>query len=357
MSTVRTVLFLGAGASRAFGYALTDEIMPEILARARRRSFLDGSLNRRSKHALSRLKELHAGLSRSAPSITEVLSLLDQGLRGDERFAASEGKMPIGYLRGFLEDAMAEILDVPLLSGRRFARPRQVTKWIRSKRYERGEVALITTNYDTSVDTEILWTLLDNWEFSYSAVDFGMPWRDLDDGLIVPPAGSDALVRLYKLHGSLNWLRCDRCGFIYVNFAANIAKLTREKCHCERKPLRSVLVAPSLVRDVREHNLLSIWRSALEVLRNAPEWVFIGYSLPSEDIAVRSLLLRAWLARARKPTVRVVDPDDDGSVEARYRGLFPRCRFANDGFKEFLRGKCRWRGPKKQRRRAPRRKS
>jgi hypothetical protein len=40
--------------------------------------------------------------------------------------------------------------------------------------------------------------------------------------------------------------------------------------------------------------LLEIWQTALEALREAETWYIIGYSLPPEDVAIRTILLRAY---------------------------------------------------------------
>ena len=42
-----------------------------------------------------------------------------------------------------------------------------------------------------------------------------------------------------------------------------------------------------LVRDIRDSNLLQIWKAAMEALRTADQIVFIGYSLPAEDFAIK----------------------------------------------------------------------
>jgi hypothetical protein len=119
-------------------------------------------------------------------------------------------------------------------------------------------------------------------------------------------------------------------------------------CWCEGL-LRSLLVTPSVVRDVRDANLLGIWKAALEDLRMADEWIFVGYSLPAEDISIRSLLLRAWHARRRtRLRVKVVQFErnaaDDCTPSAtfsRYRMFFPSTAlketdYSRGGVQEFI---------------------
>ena len=49
-------------------------------------------------------------------------------------------------------------------------------------------------------------------------------------------------------------------------------------------------------------------------------WVFVGYSLPSEDVAVRTLLVRARLSARPQPEIRIVSKGEE--ARARYQVLF-----------------------------------
>jgi hypothetical protein len=94
-----------------------------------------------------------------------------------------------------------------------------------------------------------------------------------------------------------------------------------------------------MVRSIEDPNLLTIWNSAQESLRRADEWIFAGYSLPSEDIAIRAILVRAFHARGKKgkpPRIRVVQLDLDPAMEGRYRLLFPDATFEYGGFAKFI---------------------
>lgn len=228
--------------------------------------------------------------------------------------------------------------------------PQALTDWIARREAHGDLVTVISTNYDVSVDFGLLGTLPSAEADRQRLVDFGFTWRSVLSGELFAPSRA-ARVRLYKLHGSLNWLRCDRCSFIYVNFLAPIAGLADEilgdatKCHCGREPLRAVLVTPSYVRDVRESNLLSIWQHASDALRGADRWIFVGYSLPSEDIAVRSMALRARLGRGpARPELQVdvVQYGNNRETEDRYRLFFPHCRYTTDGFAAFLAEQAAW---------------
>ena len=66
----RTVLFLGAGASRPFGFPMTAEILPEILRRLRKRSlFRRGRAAGTGEAGASTHDELQHLLSRFLPPL------------------------------------------------------------------------------------------------------------------------------------------------------------------------------------------------------------------------------------------------------------------------------------------------
>ena len=89
-----------------------------------------------------------------------------------------------------------------------------------------------------------------------------------------------------------------------------------------------------MYRTVRDANLLEVWKNTLQLLLEADEWIMIGYSLPSEDIAIRSMLVRAFHAKDNSPKVTVVQKGSD--AEPRYRLLFPNCEYHADGVNVWL---------------------
>jgi hypothetical protein len=60
------------------------------------------------------------------------------------------------------------------------------------------------------------------------------------------------------------------------------------------------------------------WFSAERLLRSAPKWVFIGYSLPAADYEFKYLLKRIQLARTRPPQFIVVTGGSKDDVDATY---------------------------------------
>ena len=89
-----------------------------------------------------------------------------------------------------------------------------------------------------------------------------------------------------------------------------------------------------MVRQIREPNLLMVWQRSLETLRRAKRWIIIGYSLPGEDLAIRSILMRAERGHQASPNIEVFQRD--ATLLDRFRLLFPSCRYELGGIERFI---------------------
>lgn len=392
------VVFMGAGASKPFGLPLTAQILERIVGRlsgtetpqlfpGAGQTTLLGDLHR----ALSTLYPgLGSNLQRGMlPGITDVLSLLDHLILYDYPAAPRYGKRDLLHARRLLERAMLEVLIgsdltsiaesaeimqpdptsnaehqkmrelagtvVPLMDVGQRAALDQFTTWLLELKKEFGTLSIVSTNYDVTVESELfLQKSLEPKKF-----DFGFDWRDPFSEELIPRPEKPTF-SFYKLHGSFNWLRCDLCGQLYINPYELIAYLSfREAqqwantCTCGAYPLRHVIVAPSMVRDVRDPHLLNIWRCATEALRTAKQWFIIGYSLPAEDLAIRSMLLRAYNARGLdpqsapdlpnqsiRPAPQVTVVQKGTNAKPAYEAMFPPSsfKFMEGGLEELMSG-------------------
>ena len=92
--------------------------------------------------------------------------------------------------------------------------------------------------------------------------------------------------------------------------------------------MRPVLISPSFQKDYRNPHIVAIWHQADAMLRKAKRVIFIGYSLPEDDIHVVYILKRA-AGHLRDDAVTVVEYDpaemravDLHPVGRRYMWLF-----------------------------------
>jgi hypothetical protein len=354
------VLFLGAGASAAFGYPVTSAILPRIRQKLEERTLFPVESNpKRERAKMVRLRgHLEAMFPRifepdiELPLITDLLSLIDLMLGTEEILLPMLSAASMQDCRTLLEQAILDVIEAESRRPEAHVGLDRLADWILNAVEENGApLTIVSTNYDTLIDALLFERIEMAPNLSIPAVvDMGFAWREHSAGTFhqaVNQPPPSPMVRLLKLHGSLNWLKCPLCGFVYINTVGSIHQqaFREEKidynntCLCGHGPVRTVIVAPSMVRSIRDPDLLTIWRTALEALRTADEWIIAGYSLPPEDITIRSILLRARNSRGRSvksPRIRVVQRTPDPQLEGRYRLLLPDCEFEWGGFQDFV---------------------
>ncbi len=363
-------MFLGAGASKAFDWPLTSELLPAILHGLMDEDLFEDSrvngpkINAEDRDLLQRyidalcpgLKMTHAYVKQNPerlPLVTGLLSLLDYSLASGQVLVAGFSLEETRHVRTLLERAIYEVVEysdeqdddgnwVP-------HEPNEVTanlvNWMESVR-PLTSMGVITSNYDLAMETQ--WYDRDDALTQKMAAEL-----DLGFGWLRPTNGPEQwfqrpvapLRRLYKLHGSTNWLRCGLCDRLYVNPQVDIAVFAyarkpdpNNSCHCGHSNLQVQIVSPSFVRDMRDPNLVAVWRGALEWLREAEDWIIIGYSFPDEDMNIRGLFTRALASRKTPPKVTVVQHGVNKQTRVRYEAFFPseHLTYLTGGLKAFL---------------------
>lgn len=350
----RVAIFTGAGASAAFGYPVTNRIL-EITRTALANGELFEDYERPGRAAAELRKYLKALLpgfsNREAtlPNVTDVISLVDHAIAASSTLLRGKPLSDHIRFRFLLEwatvDALIDPEETPKLKAQQKllrAFSDHISGLCKAGKHELG---LITTNYDTAIDRQLFRRLAPGaWYRNVPRVaetfDFGTSWRGPYTDRIYPRP-TKAPMHIYKLHGSINWLRCDLCENIYVNPNGNIvhwafypANHDHNECYCRTGTrLRSAIVTPSFVRAGYDLTLQSIWKAALDFLRRANRWIIIGYGLPSEDVAIRALLIKAIQSREKLPAIDVIQLGDE--AKPRYKLLFPQCEYHNGGLEAF----------------------
>lgn len=178
-------------------------------------------------------------------------------------------------------------------------------------------LAVITLNWD-SVFEKTLMETCQRWNEKHlnSKVFPDLCFYDYtfeNDGSRIPSTLVKAQgyynLKLLKLHGSINWLVCPKCGRVYTDYRKNIAlkeigTLQKSEQYCrvcegqidcgENAPrLESLIITPTYLKEFNNLHLQNIWYNAYIDLTEADEIVFIGYSLPDADFEMKNLLKRA----------------------------------------------------------------
>ena len=149
--------------------------------------------------------------------------------------------------------------------------------------------------------------------------------------------------QILKLHGSLNWGFCNKCGKIYYfnKIYDSQEKCNNEECKKNNIFLEEIIVPPKLTKLIkpeqeRESNLhksvyfqlVRIWKKTYEYLKSCEKIFFIGYSFPQTDVQIKTLFSNALRDNSNLNEVVIVSSPKLGNsrvdFEERYLSIFPR---------------------------------
>lgn len=354
MNDDHRVYFIGAGASKQDRFPLTNELKHgiawAILREPVRFELLAAHLRylyNVQDAALEESARIWTGLRRRAndrhqadhsqiPDVTDLLSTLDWMIREQGSFGpslltgAAAERSSGGELAG-VRDLVVQALCYCLGTYDDLSAASTTRDFIQ---LVRPDDTLITTNWDLLLDAAR------DTRFGSEPQDYGTTGHVALEGHTDPKGGERP--RLLKLHGSLSWRYCQRCQRLVIDPLHHVAGERKERatCLCTCR-FSELIVTPGFVREYRNVHLLNIWREALLTLARAAHWVFVGYSLPADDIGIRTLLLRARCVRhdvgEEAPQVTIVTgPDRREETLARYRGLLPQAELDPDDFGHFV---------------------
>lgn len=355
---MKRVFFLGAGASKAAGMPLTNELTAGVAYSLLSKE--DPREERISDYLLKvhQVERTHleagyhywkttyvdrgTGASKPSkapisqlPSIIYILSLIDVFLSEDcvvydrarEHYPKQVDRRELDRIRERSIQCIAHAFDE---ISETIQPPAWLVNFVRS--LSSTDDTLITTNWDILLDKAAVKRTVnrEKFRFPHTAIDYGTNALCVDlyggNDLICASPG-DALA-LYKLHGSFGWLYCQRCSNLYCNPEVPIATLgfggprpntksDADLCDCRTK-LFSLLVTPTFLKSYNNRHLGNVWASALQRLTQADEWHFVGYSLPSDDLHIRSLLIKGLGMRQRPPMVHFSNRASDTAAQAAF---------------------------------------
>ena len=347
--TESSVYFLGAGASVDAGVPLTDRLL-SVLVNDLGPGDLHEFINR-------------FGFDGKGQSIIDLINFVNSTIRQDQPLDKHFDIKRLRRIRAQITVDLSSVMDKSGNHGKRLRLPpgaedqplaqeRRIMTYFRT--FARTLVArersigttlgpgdvVITTNYDTNLDAAL-------FELAYAdeaginrkghnltdvylgSSEFRDPYDD--EYAFSDPAHT---VDLLKLHGSFNWLYCPRCHRIFVAafgssvqcFAGKYKNRAETTCFCDY-PLDPVVVAPSAEQEISNPHLREIWMNAYHALERADRVIICGYSLPAQDLAIRSLFYRAIDGRknvtnAPPSKIVVVNTCKDLTFRDRYKKIF-----------------------------------
>lgn len=358
------IYVLGAGASFVHGAPLTNGILPYALSHPNLKDLKGLEPARHFLRDVFHFAADDQADARSYPSLVDVLSVVDLAIERRENLTRSYSPQRLQEIRRSLDYCIFKALEHSLSYQTRGGRRSTATKKLVDQ-LEPRKTALISFNYDVIVDIALS-RHRERFDFQSASaerlsevaslgIDYGLEFVNMQ-----PPADRQNDFRLYKLHGSFNWLWSRVTGGLYFGgLSKAIAVLYDERSELamdlrhyyesERAPfvettsdLEPILVTPTHIKDLRNVHLANVWQRAEEVLRQAKRVTFIGYSLPGEDIHIKYLLKRAietryWTDRPEIVVVDKTESDKTTPVQENYQRFFGgQIQYYRNGFEGFV---------------------
>jgi len=320
-----TVIFLGAGASRADGAPLQGQLFKDY--------FLDYNDQPRDRihHSWDRelatffhvffgidIDDRKSVETASFPTFEEVLGIIEIADSQNECFkdwgtshiVDAQQKPRLQHMHDVLILLIAEILDHKLRHMATY-HPNLVqylhkVGWLRT-------TSFVSLNYDILIDN----ALLSDRKTSNLDLDYGIDFTNFGSEWAKPDL--DNKVKLFKLHGSLNWLYCPTCRAIKVTpKKKGVCRLKWKpgECICGQCETLTVpiIIPPTYFKALSNLYLRQIWHAAEQALMKCNRLVFCGYSFPDADVHVRYLLKRIEVNGERTPDVYIVN-EHEGKTE------------------------------------------
>lgn len=265
-------IFLGAGASKAEGAPMQNELFKEYFKEKRDKG----------KALTGFFKNIfNINLYENAdeilfPTFEEVLGILDLSEQRDENITKAYDKKKIISIREEFVMLMAEIIAIKLKN-----KNEHHYKLVENLKKEGllKNTAFISTNYDILIDNALL--------SHYQYLNYGVQFTNYDI--------EENSVKLFKVHGSLNWLYCPTCNTLQLTpREKGILKGSNcDKCGSSIVP---IIVPPTYFKNMSNIYLSNIWNRVEQELRQSQVLVFCGYSFPDADIHIKYLLKRAQIS-------------------------------------------------------------
>lgn len=166
-------------------------------------------------------------------------------------------------------------------------------------------------------------------------------------------------VKLYKIHGSLNWLNCPSCDRMFVDKVLKSGILENGiEAHCrfcksqfnipndlERGyNLQPQIIYPTFLKDLNTSHFSNIWNSVARDLAETKRIVFMGYSFQQADFEIRQVLASNLpddceiINVGNSKELNEVNKGYQTSAQSRYKNFFGQrqYRYFGCGAKKFV---------------------
>jgi NAD-dependent SIR2 family protein deacetylase len=299
---MKNAIFLGAGASKAEGAPLQNELFRDYFKYLR--------LNYRADDMTAELRTFFFQIfgidvdcldldKIDFPTFEEVLGILDLAEMNGESLIdftlENRGKNSdrLRMVKVYLILLMAEIISKGLEQYKKIHE--RLVNNLNSKNLLK-KTFFITTNYDILIDNAIARLSVLDGGNAGEFVDYGIELTNFDREKDWHKP-TDRATKLFKIHGSLNWLYCNVCKTITCTpFEKGVIRLINNDSNALCKNCKSqlipIIIPPTYFKKMDNVYLAQIWNNLEQSLRKVENIIFCGYSFPDSDIHIKYLLKR-----------------------------------------------------------------
>jgi len=208
--------------------------------------------------------------------------------------------------------------------------------------------SIITVNYDVICEQELWrrnkWTPLDGYGF-----------RKTKDSLDLHVGPEQSAVKVYKLHGSINWAESNiaRGKIMLTDLPIYFKDFKGKYTENDERgaSIANVLILPNYLQSFIQHKaMLKVWNIAEEILLECEKLYFIGYSLSDIDCSLQLMLCNAIEKNSnlRKNKISVINNcnmdlgenllSEKHNVFIRYQQLFGNysCECKKESFERWI---------------------
>lgn len=326
------ILFiLGAGASKEAGAPVIADFLDkaeELLKGGKSGEYKEDF--ERVFDARSKLQAVHSKAQLDLDDIESIFATFEIG-RLVNRLPDIESaniKPLLVSIRRLIVKTLEQTVSYPVIKGRRIFPANSYHQFA-------GLVKdLVTRNHACSIIT-----------FNYDyALDYALNFNGIAPDYCLSETKKEGVIPLIKLHGSLNWAKCPKCGAIipwYIkDYMAGINPVSLDDeiadvrltigaqlhesgiRHCETDVEPDPVIVPPTWNKTEYHQALSeVWSRAASELSTATNIFVSGYSLSETDLFFRYLFALGSIGQALIKRFWVFDPETSNVVNERFRNL------------------------------------
>jgi NAD-dependent SIR2 family protein deacetylase len=329
-------IFLGAGASKADGAPLQNEIINKL------KTYVpDESEKAYFRNVRSFLKTV---FKETQPTPEEILGVIDLAIQKKETISKYDFYKLLQIRNNFIL-CMAIVIS-KVVDNQNVFHEQLITN-INKVRNAMMKATFISTNYDILIDNSLSKLNVNTEKEKKYTLDYGIDFTNFDiKGDWKRPSKKSA--QLFKLHGSFNWLYCQACNkMTLTQYTKGVLELiyipSKTKCSLCQGFNSPIIIPPTYLKDMSNLQIANIWNKAEENIKKSEIIVFCGYSFPDADFRIKYILKRAQMHTNSKVKKIIVCNNYEGKLQKtideekqRYRRFFGNCvDYTNDSFQDF----------------------